>query len=111
MSSAAQLRLRPRAKLTVFCPGRVQIIENARANGDGLPTHLVFHCGPAAPRFDVRDDAEVYAVIHGPATELLVSGTAEVFGAFNGRRVKLDGGAKIHCSEAGEAPMTWVEQQ
>jgi hypothetical protein len=106
----AQLILRPGVRMTVHCPGSVEIWENARVNVGGNPRRLTLSC-PATPRIELRDAAGLSATVLAPLAELKLNHTAQFYGSFAGRRVKVDRSAKFHCAHPLPGPVTWIEQQ
>ncbi len=110
MVDNARLVLQPGARLAVYCPGEVEIWENARVNLDDNPRHLTFYAA-ATTRIDLRDDVRMCATLVAPLAELELNHTAEFFGTFAGRRVKVDRTAKFHAAHATPGPVTWIEQE
>lgn len=109
-SHAARLILLPGATLTVYCPGNVLIAGNAQVNVGGDPARFVLSC-PVAPEVVVRETGRLCTTLLAPMAELKLTTSAEFYGAFAGRRVKVDNAAKFHCAQGQIGPITWLEQQ
>jgi hypothetical protein len=106
----AKVVLNPGARLTVHCPTRVYFAGNVRVNQDGQPRRLTFNC-PNTPEVEIRGTCKVTATLLAPLAELRLSDTGEFFGAFTGRRAKMDASAKFHCARNLTGPVNWLEQQ
>ena len=116
MVDSAQLTLQPGVRMTVHCPGAVEIGENAKVNIStsppviGNPRRLTFSA-PNAARIELRDTAAMSATVLAPLAELKLNHTSEFYGSFSGRRIKVDRSAKFHCAHPLPGPITWLEQQ
>jgi hypothetical protein len=106
----AKIVLSPGARLTVHCPGRIYFTGNVRVNPDGQPRCLTFNC-PNAPEVEIRGTSKVTATLLAPLAQLRLSDTGELFGAFTGKRAKIDASAKFHCARNLTGPVNWLEQQ
>lgn len=111
-SKRAKLTLQPHARLTIFCPGWVLFQDDVQVNLGGNPTRLNVVCGGTNYRILVMvGNARVCGTIIAPGADLLMWDRAEFFGAYRGKRLTMDKDSKMHCSEDGPVPITWLEQQ
>jgi hypothetical protein len=106
----AKIVLNPGARLTVHCPNRIYFAGNVRVNQDGQPRCLTFNA-PSAPEVEIRGTSKVTATLLAPLAQLRLSDTGEFYGAFTGKRAKIDASAKFHCARNLTGPVNWLEQQ
>jgi hypothetical protein len=110
VSDHARLVLAPDASLTVFCAGNVVITGQARINLDGDPGRVIISA-PAAAKIEINDKVQLCATLLAPLAELKLKDMADLYGAFAGRRLIVEGSAKVHCPETQAGSITWLEQQ
>ena len=95
----ARLVLAPGASLTMYTKDDVDIEDNARVNMDSPdPTRLQWLM--ISDDMQIRDDAQVCATIKGYYGEVYVSGSADVYGTFLGKRAILRHSAAWHVDTA-----------
>ena len=109
MRDQGRLRLRPGAKLTVFCPATVRLLNDARLNEDGDPASVVLNAAGSA--VDLSQNARAFATIVAPSAELTVSDTAHLFGSYLGRRLRVRSQGQVHFDDSSPPRVTWIEQK
>jgi len=104
-----RLRLRPGAKLTVFCTGPVRLLGDARLNENGDPAAVALNCG--GPTINLANAARGFASVVAPSAEVTVGDTAHLFGSYLGKRLRVRSQGQVHYDDSSPPRMTWIEQR
>ena len=86
--------------VTLYVRGKVEVsttngIETTSQDPERFALYIV-----GKEKVKVSNEATVHAVVYAPGAEVEIAGDGEFFGAFVGRRVKIDGNARVHYDEA-----------
>jgi hypothetical protein len=104
----ALLRLRPGARLTLYCATGLVVRDNAQVNLNGDPDLLnINYSGSVQTR--LLGQSSLCATLRAPLSEVRAIGSAQIFGSIFSKRLLVNNSAKIHYDDTGVGRMAWIE--
>lgn len=91
----AEIILQPNGKLTIYTKKEVKVEDNAQVNLNTADPSRV-NILVLKKKVQVKDSAQMYACVRGYDAHLEVKDNAQFYGAFVGKKVKVDNAAAVH---------------
>lgn len=81
----------------IYCTGDFTISGSSIANTTALPKNLQIY--PTGSKCDISGSSNLYAVVYGPTTDIIRSGSSDYFGMMVGQSLTLSGEGGIHADD------------
>ena len=99
ITGSARIIVHEGASLSLYVSGQAVIGGQGILNQNQLPSKLMVYGTENADSIDVVGDADFHGVVHAPASDVMVGGLGDFYGAVIAKTVTTSGSGGIHYDE------------